>query len=100
MLYKVKLKDNAISLVPGLNPTVVLSNKTTKLLGDPYSKCNNQKNYSQLTCELNQFMAKVIDFCNCFQGDNFTFYNSAENQVSSVTTIRTKLVHFLRTTKM
>ena len=66
-------QDHAISLVPGLNPTVTFLNSQTKLLGKPYTNCNNEKNYSQLTCEVHNFMAKVIETCDCFPAydDNF-----------------------------
>ena len=59
-------QDHAISLVPGLNPTITFLNSATRLLGIPYTNCNNQQNYSQLTCQNHQFMQQIIENCDCY----------------------------------
>ena len=59
-------QDHAISLVPGLNPTITFLNSATRLLGKPYTNCNNQQNYSQLTCQTHQFMKQIMETCDCY----------------------------------
>ena len=44
-------KTHAISLVPGLNPTITFSRSETKLLGKPFTSCSHEANYTQRTCQ-------------------------------------------------
>ena len=57
---------HSVALVPGLSPTIVFSRSETRLLGKPFTECNSAPNYEQRTCQVERFMRKLVQKCNCF----------------------------------
>ena len=54
-------RNHEMALVPSLNPSLTFTQIGTKLLGAPFTKCNSEKNYIQRTCQIHEYMAKVLD---------------------------------------
>ena len=59
-------RNHAMALVPSLNPSLTFTQMSTKLLGKPFTKCNPETNYTQRTCQIHEYMAKVLDRCGCY----------------------------------
>lgn len=57
---------HSVALVPGLNPSVIFSRSETRLLGKPFTDCNNTVNYTQRSCQVENYMRKLISKCNCY----------------------------------
>ena len=59
-------RDHGYPLVDGLSPSVSFSVVETKLLGSPFTKCNNAKNYTQRSCREFNLLKKINEKCGCY----------------------------------
>ena len=58
--------EHVIALVPMLNPTVSFQRDVTELLGEPFTECSLETNYTQRTCQFHEYMANLLEVCGCY----------------------------------
>ena len=59
-------EEHSYPLVVGLAPVVDVIHIQKKLLGKPYTACNNLASYSIEECAYSKLMRQIVDVCNCF----------------------------------
>ena len=65
--------EKKVVLLPTLNPSVTLTQRVTKLLGKPFTKCNRDVNYSKRNCEVLEYMSKVVETCGCYPSYDYSY---------------------------
>ena len=55
-----------LSLQPSLNPSITFTQKMVKKLGTPFTECNSDPSYTERNCQIYEYMAKVLDKCDCY----------------------------------
>ena len=55
-----------LSLQPSLNPSITFTQKMIKKLGTPFTECNSDPSYTERNCQIYEYMAKVLDKCDCY----------------------------------
>ena len=67
LISVIPLSSNPLTLIElELNPTVTFSRVVTQLLGKPFTGCSNERNYTEQTCHVHEFMAEVLEKCGCY----------------------------------
>ncbi|CBY14013.1 unnamed protein product [Oikopleura dioica] len=59
-------EEHSYSLVPGLTPVVSVKNVRTVLLGQPYTQCVEDINYTTQGCLYGKLLDRVVRMCQCY----------------------------------
>ena len=65
--------EKKVVLLPTLNPSVTLTQRVTELLGQPFTKCNRDLEYSKRNCEVLEYMSKVVETCGCYPSYDYSY---------------------------